>query len=519
MKKKRRVIFAWMLTVLMSVLAFLPMKAEAGKSDITLDKTMLTDSEWSNPEGDVVVSEEGTLTFPQSSTEYTRFIMKSKVKADTRFDALVNVSASMKFTKIPSGKSFILAFGLGNIEALPGEAKNVEVSFTNKGGIQVGITAYDENGTAHTVANQKASGISINNVATVAVEIRTDKKITVSVNGTAVCSGTLPVTGEGRVGFLQTGNCGVEINNLVIKHYEYATPENPNINEDFEQGGIDLSKLATRAVDMYGIYPRGQSVEQYNGNYVLMFRNVQNAYICTAYKYSNFEMTFDVPYMDVITEYDQNGNCSRRGQTNLYVSIGGEQAEYSTGAWKSAVDTIVYNTKNVHSFNNKNEINAELTKDPWAENGRPFSVKVSVVDSVVTAGIKWMEEKEYQTVLTYQLKSGTPTGHVQIWIPTNGNCAIDNIKVTNLDKDAQLIETEFKNGKLVIPEDPGYQPMERVYADSVEESSGKVNEEKEPLSKTWMLIPVSAMVGGIALGVTAILTRNKKKKEGTENEQ
>lgn len=515
MKKKRRIAYAWMIAVLMSVFAFLPMTTEAGKSEITLDKTMLTDSAFSNPEGDVTVNE-GTIVFPQSSTEYTRYIMKSTVKADNRFDAMVNVSASMKFTKMSSGKSFILAFGLGNIEALPGEAKNVEVTFTNQGGIKVGITAYDEEGKAHTVASQRASGISLNRTATVAVEIRTDKKITVSVNGAAVCSSTLPVTGEGRVGFLQTGNCGVEIADLVIKHYEYATPENPNINEDFEKGGIDLSKLATRAVDMYGIYPRGQSVEKYKDNYVLMFRNVQNAYISTAYKYSNFELTFDVPYMDIITEYDKNGNCSRRGQTNLYVSIGGEQAEYNTGAWKSAVDTIVYNAKSVYSFNNKKEITAELTKDPWAENGRPFSVKVSVVDSVVTAGIKWMEEKEFQTVLTYQLKSGTPTGHVQIWIPANGNCAIDNIKVTNLDKDAQLIETEFKNGKLVIPEDPGYQAMERIYAET--ESNEEVDKENESMLKGWMLIPASVVVGGIALGVTTILTRSKKK-EVTENEQ
>lgn len=526
MKQHKRFAQLLLAAVLLSVFILPPLQTEAGRSEITLDAEMLTDSNWSDPEGDIEVTDEKTLIFSKDSSEYTRYITRSTVKADKRFDTMVELSASMKFTQMPSGKSFILGFGLGSIEAVQGEAKNVEVTFTNNGGIKVGITAYDENGTAHTVVKQKASGISLNKAVTVKVEVRTDKRIIVSVNNTVVCSGTLPVSGEGRFGFLQTGNCGAEIANLVIKQYAYDTPENTNVSEDFEQGAIDLSKLAARTIDMFSVFPRGQWVDKYNDNYVMMFKNTQRAYIGTVYKYSNFELTFDVPYMNIETEWE-DGVRTKIGQQNFYISFGGEQAEWKTEGWKTAVETVVYNAKQVYSFNNKKEINAELTKDPWAENGRPFSIKVAVVDSVVTVGIKWLEEKSFDTVLTYQLKSGTPTGHIHIWVPGEGNCAVDNIKITNLDEDAKIIETEFKSGKMVIPEDYAYEPMERIYADSVQETDTEQDTEQtviqtiqDMLSQKpnlwYLLIPAATVLGAIAITTTALIVR-KKKKEVTQD--
>lgn len=523
MKRHTRLANALLTAVMLSIFALTPLKTEAGRSEVTLDSTMLSNSNWSNPERDVKVSD-GTLIFPKDSGEYTRYISKTAVKADKNFSTMVDVSSSVKFTNMPSGESFILAFGLGSIEAVQGEAKNVEVSFTNNGGIKVGITAYDENGTAHTVAGQRTSGISLNRAATVSVEISTDQKITVAVDNTVVCSGTLPVSGEGRVGFLQTGNCGAEISNLVIKYYEYSTPENTNISEDFEQGGIDLSKMTAKTIDMFSIFPRGLSVEDYNGNQVMMFRNTQRAYVGTAYEYSNFELTFDVPYMCTEELWNKSGKRTQLAQKYFYISFGGEQSEWSTEGWQSAVDTIVYSAGKVYSFNNKSEIAAELTKDPWAENGRAFSVRVSVVDSVVTAGIKWMEEKQYQTVLTYKLKSGTPTGYVHIWVPEEGNSAIDNFTITNLDENANIIETEYKSGKMVIPEDHVYEPMERIYLDTVSESSGVTEtagmQTDGSKQKLWyLLIPAATLTGTIAIVVTGVITRRKKKTEVTQDGQ
>lgn len=514
MKQGKRVAYVLLVAVLVSVFAWLPMKTEAGTSEMVLDASTLGESEWSNPEDDVTISE-NRIVFSKDSTEYTRYISKAKAEADERFANVVSLSATVTFTKMPAGKSFVFGFGLSSIEVLQGEAENIEVIFTNNGGIKAGVTVYDEEGTPQTVAKPKACGISLNKAAKVNVTISTDSKITVSVNGKTVCTGTLPVNGEGRVGFLQTGKCGVEIADLEVRRYKYDTPENTNIDEDFEKGTFDASKLTSRAIDMFNIWPRGQMIEDYNGSKVFMYKQVGMSYLGTLYQYSNFEMTFDVPYMDIVSEYDPElGAQSKFGHKSFMISIGGENADWDVDGYSSAIETLVYSQGAIYSRNNPETLRGELKKDPWAENGRPFSVKVSVVDSVVTAGIKWLEEKEFQTVLTYRLKNGTPQGYLHIWTSDVGNWAIDNLKITNLDDNANVIETEYKSGKWDRPEDAVYEPMKRVYndEDDATQANGKL------LNGWYLMIPVVAVIGGVAVAITAIVTKKKVKKEATKHE-
>lgn len=515
MKQGKKVAYVLLAAVLVSVFAWTPMKTEAGTSEMVLDASTLGKSEWGNPEDDVTISE-GRIVFSKESTEYTRYISKTKMEADERFDHVVSLSAAVTFTELPVGKSFIFGFGLASIEVLQGEAGNIEVAFTNDGGMKVGVTAYDEAGTAQTIAQPKSCGISLNKAATVNVVIRTDRKITVSVNSKEICTGTLPTTGEGRVGFLQTGECGAEIAELKVTHYKYDTPENTNIHEDFEKGAIDVSKLTARAIDMYNIWPRGQMIEEYDGSQVFMYKQVGLSYLGTLYQYSNFEMTFDVPYMNIETEYDvETGKRSSYGMEKFMISIGGEQADWDVEGYSSAIETLVYSQGAIYSQNNPEDLRGTVTKDPWAEKGRPFSVKVSVVDSVVTAGIKWLEEKEFQTVLTYQLKNGTPLGYLHIWTSGNGNWAIDNLKIINLDEGGNVLETEHKSGKWDRPADSVYEPMERIYkdADDVENANGM------PFNAWYLVIPATAVIGGIAVAVTALVTKKKTKKEATQDEK
>ena len=47
----------------------------------------------------------------------------------------------------------------------------------------------------------------------------------------------------------------------------------------------------------------------------------------------------------------------------------------------------------------------------------------------------------------------SPTGYIHIWGSEPNNFAIDNIVVTNKDKNPRLIETEYKAGTVIVPED------------------------------------------------------------------
>lgn len=507
MRRGKRIAYMLLAAALLSVSALTPMETKAGYTEILLDSESLESANWNNPEGDVVI-EDATLVFPKESTEYTRFIARSPVKLEKTTAALVNVTASMKLDTVPQGGSFVLAFGLSGIESVMGEAGNIEVGFTNDGGIKVGITYYDEEGNVQVLAKPANSGMSLGRATKLAVVISTDSKIKVTVNGRNVCSATLPVSGEGRVGFLQTGSCSATLSDLELVHYQYDRPENTNISEDFEKGEMDASKLTAKMLWAAVNYQAGQSVEEYNGSQVFMHRNIGQAYLGTLYQYSNFEMTFDVPYVNVTREFTEDGDLSLVGSDKLILSIGGEQADWESAKWDTATEAIVLENGIIYSNKNRESHTAILTKNPFAE-GKPFSMRMRMVDSVLTIGMKWLEEGEFETILEYKLKGGTPTGHIHIWTPQSATFAIDNLKITNLDEGANLIETEYKGSKILVPEDNRQEPMEKVYAEIEEEESS-----------WYLLIPTTAITGVAALGITALATRSKKKeREATKNEQ
>lgn len=507
MRRGKRIAYVLLAVALMTVSALTPMETKAGNSEIILGGESLKTTNWNNPEGDVII-EEDKLVFPEESTDYTRFIAKTPIKIEESADRLVTFCATIKLNKLPQGKSFILGFGLSSIESEPGDAGNIEVAFTNDGGIKAGLTVYGEDGTAEVLAAPKSSGMSLGRDAKVEAYITTDSKIEVSVNNSKLISATLPVNGEGRFGFLQTGECSADVTNIALTHYQYDRPENTNIVEDFEKGTLDISKLTAKMIWTAVNSPMGQYVTDYNGNQVLMHVNTGAAYLGTMYQYSNFEMTFDVPYLNVKGEYAEDGTLTKSTFDKLMVSIGGEKADWDSPRWELTSEAIVLENGTVYSNSNREAHNSTLSKNPFAE-GKPFSMQVKMVDSILTIGMKWLEEENFQTVLQYKLQGGTPTGYVHIWAPTAATFAIDNLKITNLDDDANVIETEYKAGKMVIPEGNAPEALERVYA------------EVETTGPSWyLLIPAAAVVGAVALLVTTLATDGKKKeKEATINEQ
>ena len=506
MRRGKKIFHVLLIAVLLCISMLQPIHVEAGLSETVIDSSMLDGTNWSNPDEDVVIKE-GKILFTKNGTEYSRYISRAVAKMDEKNEKLVTVSSAVTFQSIPNGKAFIIALGLSSIEATSGEAGNIEVAFSNNGGIKVGVTVYDENGNAVSVVSPKVCNIAMKHVADVTVEISTDSKIKVLVNGSNVCSGTLPVSGEGRVGFMQTGICEVEIANVKMTQYGYERPENVNVDTDFEEGALDISALNAKVLELEASFPRGQYIEQYNGSNVFVFKNVYYSYLGTNYQYSNFEISFDVPYVNTETVYNEDGSLKEAGQTSIAVAFGGEQSKWQiVDGWMKAGETIFFHKDSVYSYNNREEWNAVLTEKYFTTKDRGFSVKLKVVDGLVEAGIKWMDENDFHTVLTYKMKSALPTGYIHIWAPEAGQCAIDNLKITNLDDTPNIIETEFKSGKWEYPEDTVYEPTQATYLE--------VDAEKNVLQLSWYyLIPAAALVSVIAVVITMVATRKRKGKE------
>lgn len=506
MRKRYKVLSLLLLIALLGT-CFPAARVEAGARTISITGTTFkSDGDWNNLRSQVTVDGE-KLIFPVDSTAKTGMICKTVIRGDQYFDDLTSAECNLKFTKLPAGQSFVLAFGLAGIESSLGNKGNVEVTFTNNNGIKVGVVAYETKGTPITVCNPTATGMGLGTVAKVEAKVLNSGNIIVSINGNKVCSGKLPITGEGRFGFLQTGSCAAEVTDFNLKAYQYYRPENSNISEDFSEGSLNISVLMGKTL----VGNKTFSFGEHQGEPVLKMNSIGQTFIGTHAGYSNFEMTFDVPYLSTKAGIDENGD-PMEPTGKLGVSFGSPKTNASKDAYKNAIDAVIFDKNLVYSVKNEKTYTAE---NPYWSTEKPFSLQVIVKDCEVTVGAKWMNEKSYQPLLSYKLTNQDITGYVHLWVIDRANCAIDNFKITNLDDNPTLVEKEFVSGKIEKPADWEYEPFDRVYAPEKQET-----DEEDATVKTfswYLLIPTTALAGVVVLVITDTVVRAvkkaKKKKE------
>ena len=146
-KIKKALSFLLVMTVLSVGICYMP--AEAGSSDIIIDSATYTEeldnAVWNNPDGDLVI-DKGAIVFDNASSEFTRLITKTAVKATAEVSELVKAEATLQFTNLPANEKFAMALGVKRIESMQGDSGNVEITFANNGGLTVSVIYYNEDG-------------------------------------------------------------------------------------------------------------------------------------------------------------------------------------------------------------------------------------------------------------------------------------------------------------------------------------------------------------------------------------
>lgn len=514
MKKQIRSLAVLLLMVCL-IMAVLPITAYAGSSKTTIDDSSfaekINNTVWNNPGADLIC-QDGKLVFPAESTADTRLISKTAVSRSDVTDEMLHAVFRLDSLQIPEGKSFFFACGLRSIESLPGEKGNIELQFTNNGGIQASLVAYETSDAATVLAEPKTvAGKTIR----VDVTLTASQKLTVKVNETTLFDGQISLTGEGRVGFLQSGGCQAELSAVKIEIFSYNTPENANVSENFDNGTMDTSLLSCSMIKDGGYYPCRISVDEYEGNNVMLFKNSGLGYIGTKYQYSNFELTFDIPYLQRAEVYSDNYELLTPKSSWFGISFGDE---YMDATWydydyKSPYMIYFNEWSNIIDFKNNFKVLAPMSgtdHDFFAENEtRGFSVRFAVIDAHVTIGIKWIDEAEFVTVCEYDIANGqTPTGYIHIWGSEPNNFAIDNIVITNLDQNAKIIETQYKAGTVTVPEDHKYEKAEMVFKDAE-----PARKDPEKTFNWFLLIPCAAGVSILCILGSVIVAKSRRKKE------
>ena len=500
------------LALLMGVLAP-SQEAKAGETITILNAGTIKDvTRWYCPNEDVL-TENKTLTFTDKSTKDTKFISRVVIEANNDNPDFLVMECNIKLNQLPAGEKFVLGIGLKKIETSMGDADNVEVTFTNDGGVKVAVYAYQEKGNPITIMEPKACGIAMGQTAKIRVAVTGEKLFKLSVAGKQICSKEIPVTGSGRVGFLQSGDCAAQVTGLDVKGYKYDRPENTNISEDFENG-VDISKIHVVSTYESGVpllKPSRVAVEEYEeGKHALMFVNAPEYYFTTKYQYSNFEMTFDVPYLRLAKEIVID---DKEGYFWSFGILYGLSSDAPTSWEKTdATDGIVFDRFGNVTSTKVGAFTKVLESHKFWEEFKPISVKLSVIDGNVNLGIKWSTEKQYTTIGSYTLPAGSPTGFIRFSVPTVGSGSIDNLKITNLDQNPKLIETEFKSGT-ASAEDAPYEPFERVYANKeVAEDKAVVPLPDSKQVMWYLLLPIALVIGGGIVGIPLIINKRKIKK-------
>lgn len=513
-KIKKALSFLLVMTVLSVGICYMP--AEAGSSDIIIDSATYTEeldnAVWNNPDGDLVI-DKGAIVFDNASSEFTRLITKTAVKATAEVSELVKAEATLQFTNLPANEKFAMALGVKRIESMQGDSGNVEITFANNGGLTVSVIYYNEDGEEVVLAGEKNCG-SISGQTSVEAVVTTKQLLSVKVNGKQFFEVELPVSGEGRIGFLQTSSCGVRISNIKIVSHLYDSPENCDIFEDFEKESFNANLLTSKMRGAsYVCWPSGTGIRECNGSQAFVYTNAGECYIGTKYTYSNFELSFDVPYLQRQNTLDEEGNLVTARSNQFGISYGGQASDFDYAGYTDAVTDVLWFTGNstISSMKTENVVDLATLGYPIfsKECDRGFSVKMTMADSVVKIFMKWLDETEYQEVFEYQISTITPTGYLHIWTIGPTNMAIDNLKIANTDVNPQLVPVDFKSSIIEGPGDYDYQPMEKVYETESEEGFD-----------WYMILPIVGAVCLVGLGSVIAISkiRNKKGKDGDRHE-
>lgn len=467
-------------------------KAYAGQSDVII----VNNNYFSNDlpvgyfykEGDIV-SENAHIVFKPSS-DGNSFI-NSKTKAlnlkSVGIEKFIDLSSTLNFKSINNQTKAGFSFGLSKMYSKHFGAGTTFIYFMNDNGTyKYGIDNYESMGKQVIVSPMimPSERFSLNTDVSVSISITASGGITLNIGGETVYSNAnAGCYTEGFFGVGQTGTSNFEIKTLVVTGKSYDTPTNAgDISVDFNDGLFNSNLWHCQGHIGY-LQPSRICVE----DKMLKFVNASEGIFSTRHPYSNFELVFDIPYIQRVPEYYEDGSLKYPISSWIGVAFGRTTDNMSSSDAVNETPMFMFspNLRDVNQYilpvqsttvslrNYGEVVSAAVLKDNrniWGEdvvNGRSYNVKLSMVDGVFNAYGKFEDENDYQLLINYNF-GFTPTGYIQFWsmgyakfaydsnANMQGNFAIDNISLKNLDNNPSITQVSYKSNRPDIPPDYNY---------------------------------------------------------------
>lgn len=488
MKKYKLLIAAAAVAVGVAGAGLLPnaVTAKAGSSEVYIASSTSIDDTSINS-GDFLTT--GKVAAENGKAKFNTLSEKEKLTTKTKafnlkeygVTTLLDFSSTLNFSSFAEDGNFSMAFGLNNLKNETGAEDSfaVKVNYDSASKkFSIGVSEYTKDGEISVYAATVIGAIKINRDVTFKVFVDTDCNLTVSVLPTGASSETKLVSGyglnvnpEGYISYISSGRNEITLSDPQILVYEYDAPETIDYTETFDKNGYN-SNVFYSASTASPITPSSLSVE----NGALRFKNTAAAYISTRYKYSNFELSFDITDMARTATFDDNGNVVSLINSWFGIAFGVNSIDeapdtttrYSTWLQLGRVVPGVENfvkPANVHyllwdnngNWNNVTDPQYMTDFNPWSTkyDGEVINVKFAVTDGLVELFMKTDGDPDWgEPYFTYDFGK-VKTGYVRIFTAGNtgietkgieyndvGNFTIDNLSIK---------DTDHENAKTLLP--------------------------------------------------------------------
>ncbi len=487
MKKSKLLIAAVVLAAGVIGVGMLPdaVTAKAGSSKVYIISSTSIDATSINS-GDFSIT--GKVAAENGKAKFNTLSEKEKLTTKTKafnlkeygVTTLLDFSSTLNFSSFAEDGNFSMAFGLNNLKNETGAEDSfaVKVNYDSASKkFSIGVSEYTKDGEISVYAPTVIGAIKINRAVTFKVFVDTDCNLTVSVLTTGASSETKLVSGyglnvnpEGYISYISSGRNEITLSNPQILVYDYAAPETIDYIETFDNNGYN-SNVFYSASTASPITPSSLSVE----NDALRFKNTAAAYISTRYKYSNFELLFDITDMAREATFDEKGNVVSLINSWFGIAFGvnsvneAPDSTVRSSTWLQigrvipGVENFV-TPGNVHYLlwdnngNWNNVTNPQYMTDfnPWSTkyDGEVINVKFAVTDGLVELFMKNDGDPEWgDPYFSYDF-GRVKTGYVRIF--TAGNTAIEskgieyndvgNFTIDNLS----IKDTDHENAKKLL---------------------------------------------------------------------
>ena len=460
--------------------------AKAGSSEVYIASSTSIDDTSINS-GDFLTT--GKVAAENGKAKFNTLSEKEKLTTKTKafnlkeygVTTLLDFSSTLNFSSFAENGNFSMAFGLNNLKNETGAEDSfaVKVNYDSASKkFSISVSEYTKDGEISVYAPTVIGAIKINRDVTFKVFVDTDCNLTVSVLPTGASSETKLVSGyglnvnpEGYISYISSGRNEITLSDPQILVYEYDAPETIDYTETFDKNGYN-SNVFYSASTASPITPSSLSVE----NGALRFKNTAAAYISTRYKYSNFELSFDITDMARTATFDDNGNVVSLINSWFGIAFGVNSIDeapdtttrYSTWLQLGRVVPGVENfvkPANVHyllwdnngNWNNVTDPQYMTDFNPWSTkyDGEVINVKFAVTDGLVELFMKTDGDPDWgEPYFTYDFGK-VKTGYVRIFTAGNtgietkgieyndvGNFTIDNLSIK---------DTDHENAKTLLP--------------------------------------------------------------------